>query len=248
MSGYTVEFDATRAVLDHLTSRGVGSDSNFAPAAREYDAAPAEGLPMLDSPPLADFCTSGADRVLCSSGTRDDDRLRIWLIAAAVAGACSVAWLVTYGLPSGSVPSPAAESKGAASPQAETRKQDRLPIRSEAVREPERAPAARKSKGWTGSRSIARHEAAPPDLRASQRTTAEAEPRVTTPVPETKPTTVEGWMLRDVSDGVAVLEGPQGTWRVRSGETVPELGRVNSIVRWGNRWIVATSKGLVSTP
>jgi hypothetical protein len=28
---------------------------------------------------------------------------------------------------------------------------------------------------------------------------------------------------------------------------VPGVGRVDSIVRWGNRWIVATSKGLIST-
>jgi hypothetical protein len=29
---------------------------------------------------------------------------------------------------------------------------------------------------------------------------------------------------------------------------VPGLGKIDSIVRWGNRWIVATSRGLVSTP
>jgi hypothetical protein len=29
---------------------------------------------------------------------------------------------------------------------------------------------------------------------------------------------------------------------------VPGLGKVDSLVFWGNRWIVATSKGLVTTP
>jgi hypothetical protein len=72
-------------------------------------------------------------------------------------------------------------------------------------------------------------------------------PRLT-PVPETKPGTIEGWTVREVVGGTAVLEGPNGQWRVTSGDTVPGLGQVDSIVRWGSRWIVGTSKGLVSTP
>jgi hypothetical protein len=69
-----------------------------------------------------------------------------------------------------------------------------------------------------------------------------------TPTPETKPTTIEGWTVREVNNGVAVLQGPNGIWRAKRGETVPELGKVDSIVLWGNRWIVATGKGLISTP
>jgi hypothetical protein len=67
------------------------------------------------------------------------------------------------------------------------------------------------------------------------------------PVPETKPSTIEGWTVRDVVDGTAVLEGPDGTWKAARGDMVPGLGRVDSIVRWGNRWIVATRKGLITT-
>jgi hypothetical protein len=69
-----------------------------------------------------------------------------------------------------------------------------------------------------------------------------------TPVPETRPTTIEGWMLREVTSGTAVLEGPNGIWKVKRGDTVPGVGRVESIVLWGKRWIVATSRGLISTP
>jgi hypothetical protein len=68
------------------------------------------------------------------------------------------------------------------------------------------------------------------------------------PVPETRPTTIPGWMLREVVNGTAVLQGPNGILRVTRGDTVPGVGRVDSIVRWGNRWIVATSTGLISTP
>jgi len=74
------------------------------------------------------------------------------------------------------------------------------------------------------------------------------ETRPTQPYPETRPTTIAGWALIEVIDGMAVVQGPNGVWRVRHGDTVPGVGRVDSIVRWGNRWIVATSKGLISTP
>jgi hypothetical protein len=69
-----------------------------------------------------------------------------------------------------------------------------------------------------------------------------------TPFPETKPTTIDGWTVRDVFGGTAVLEGPDGTRRAARGDSVPGLGRLESIVRWGNRWIVVTDRGLISTP
>ena len=58
---------------------------------------------------------------------------------------------------------------------------------------------------------------------------------------------LEGWTIREVVGGTAVLEGPGGVWRAAQGDTVPGIGRIESVVRWGNRWIVATSKGLIST-
>jgi hypothetical protein len=68
------------------------------------------------------------------------------------------------------------------------------------------------------------------------------------PFPETKPATVDGWAVRDVFGATAVLEGPDGVWRAARGDTVPGVGRLESIVRWGNRWIVVTDRGLISTP
>src|SRR5215467_12036249 len=69
-----------------------------------------------------------------------------------------------------------------------------------------------------------------------------------TTFPEKKPTTIAGWTILEVIDGRAVVQGPNGVWRVTRGDTVPGVGKVNSIVRWGKRWIVATSSGLISTP
>ena len=68
------------------------------------------------------------------------------------------------------------------------------------------------------------------------------------PVPETPPTTIPGWIVREVANGTATVEGPNGIWRVARGDNLPGAGRVDSIVRWGHRWIVATSRGLISTP
>jgi hypothetical protein len=68
------------------------------------------------------------------------------------------------------------------------------------------------------------------------------------PVAETRPTTIEGWTVLDVRGGMAVLEGPDGVRTAARGDTVPGIGRIDSIVRWGNRWIVATANGLIATP
>jgi hypothetical protein len=68
------------------------------------------------------------------------------------------------------------------------------------------------------------------------------------PAAETRPTTIEGWTVLDVRGGTAVLEGPDGVRMATRGDTVPGIGRIDSIVRWGNRWIVATASGLIATP
>jgi len=67
------------------------------------------------------------------------------------------------------------------------------------------------------------------------------------PVPETKPATILGWIVREADGTSAVLEGPTGIQKVSRGDTVPQVGRIDSILRWGDRWIVATSSGLIST-
>ena len=67
------------------------------------------------------------------------------------------------------------------------------------------------------------------------------------PAPETRPTTIPGWTVVDVRDGTAVLEGPDGIRMAARGDVIPGLGRVDSIVRWGNYWLVSTSRGLVAS-
>jgi len=69
------------------------------------------------------------------------------------------------------------------------------------------------------------------------------------PAPETGPATITSWTVREVTNGTAVLQGPAGTRKVTIGDTVPGLGKVTSIVRWGNGWVIAMSAGYcTSTP
>ena len=83
-------------------------------------------------------------------------------------------------------------------------------------------------------------------LLASPATPTEPRPPLS-PAPETRPTTIEGWTVLDVRGGTAVLQGPDGVRTVTLGDTVPGIGRIDSIVRWGSRWIVATANGLIAT-
>ena len=57
--------------------------------------------------------------------------------------------------------------------------------------------------------------------------------------------TVEGWILRDVAHGGALIEGRQGVYEVYAGDPVPGLGRVDAIRRQDGRWVVVTSRGLI---
>jgi hypothetical protein len=57
--------------------------------------------------------------------------------------------------------------------------------------------------------------------------------------------TVEGWVLRDIANGSALIEGRHGMYEVYAGDPIPGLGRVEAIRRQDGRWVVVTSKGLI---
>jgi hypothetical protein len=56
---------------------------------------------------------------------------------------------------------------------------------------------------------------------------------------------VQGWTLRRVYDGAALIEGREGVIEVEPGTTIPGLGRIEEIKRQDGRWVVFTSKGLI---
>jgi hypothetical protein len=57
--------------------------------------------------------------------------------------------------------------------------------------------------------------------------------------------TLEGWVLRDVTNGAALIEGRRGMFEVYAGDPIPGLGRVDAIRRQDGRWVVVTGRGLI---
>ena len=176
------------------------------------------------------------------------------VLAGALIASSALTWIVISAVPSPFVSAPVGGSSGRLNPSAhipDSLKGDRLQIPNTIIREAVPASSRRTSLGAAPPTSSERKHstdaqqqttsigARAPDLQA---------PVKLVPTPETRPTTIEGWTLREVTNGTAVLDGPNGSWRAARGDTVPGVGRVNSIFRWGNRLIVATSKGLISTP
>ncbi|MFI5011865.1 MAG: hypothetical protein ACHQAY_05925 [Hyphomicrobiales bacterium] len=56
---------------------------------------------------------------------------------------------------------------------------------------------------------------------------------------------IQGWVLRDVYDGIALVEGRGGYREVQVGEAIPGAGKVEAIEKRGRRWVVVTSQGLI---
>jgi hypothetical protein len=81
---------------------------------------------------------------------------------------------------------------------------------------------------------------------------AAAAPETTGSIPQEakqtppKPPVVEGWLLREVVDGFALIEGVNGRlFEVGPGSNIPGVGRVESIKRQDGQWVVLTPKGLI---
>ncbi|MEA2988864.1 MAG: hypothetical protein QOG83_1575 [Alphaproteobacteria bacterium] len=58
---------------------------------------------------------------------------------------------------------------------------------------------------------------------------------------------IEGWFVRDVYRGAAIIQGRRfGVMEVEPGDTVPGVGRVEAIRKQEGRWVVVTSRGLIT--
>ena len=57
--------------------------------------------------------------------------------------------------------------------------------------------------------------------------------------------TVQGWRLRGIANGIALIQGRRGLFEVYPGTVVPGVGRVDAIRRQDGRWVVVTTKGLI---
>jgi hypothetical protein len=95
--------------------------------------------------------------------------------------------------------------------------------------------------------------AAPAAQPAAPIQTASAAPETTGSIPQEaklappKPPAVEGWVLREVVDGFALIEGFNGRlFEVGPGSNIPGVGRVEAIKRQEGQWVVFTPKGVIT--
>lgn len=193
-----------------------------------------------------DFLSPNRDEVLAL--LKPDDRKRtLMLIAGALVAGFGLGWAGGFGW-HGSA------DTAARNPVVQTETSSRRPPemksggKAEGVRKTVSTPNSQTLPAVStvsGGASVSARPQAAPAIQANV-TLTERGPMV--PTPETRPTTIEGWIVLDVRGGTAVLEGPDGVRMATRGDTVPGIGRIDSIVRWGNRWIVATDSGLIATP
>nr|WP_315813343.1 hypothetical protein [Bradyrhizobium sp. SZCCHNR2028] len=106
-------------------------------------------------------------------------------------------------------------------------------------------PAGVASRADAGTTEAARTEAARAEASRAERARAETARPEPSRAEATKPKVVEGWVLRDVGRGGALIEGRGGLYEVYAGDPVPGLGKVDAIRKQDGRWVVVTTKGLV---
>jgi hypothetical protein len=122
-------------------------------------------------------------------------------------------------------------------------------------------PAARTEPTQTGSLADAPRsvepkavEAKAPEPRSAEvkvpeTKLADAKPVDLKPKPAApeKPPVIDGWALRDIFEGAAILENRRHRLvEVGPGDILPGVGRVEAVERRGREWVVVTRQGLVT--
>ena len=114
----------------------------------------------------------------------------------------------------------------------------RISERIDRVEHSQAEPAAKLTKAVDALERLSRGEASSKDVTGSVVAAASG-------VNQSKPAAVEGWVVRDVYRGTALIEGRMGVIEVDQGDVVPGLGRVDAIRKQDGRWVVVTPKGLI---
>lgn len=94
---------------------------------------------------------------------------------------------------------------------------------------------------------------AKPEVKSEAKSESKPEARAAEPTQtgsladKPKTETLDGWALRDVYDGVAILEDRRRRLvEVGRGDAVPGIGRVEAIERRGRQWVVVTRQGIIT--
>ena len=68
------------------------------------------------------------------------------------------------------------------------------------------------------------------------------------PPQQLQPPILEGWVVRNVYRGTAIVQSRRlGTIDIAAGDVLPGLGRVEAIKKQDGRWVVVTSRGLITS-
>jgi hypothetical protein len=215
-----------------------------------------------------DFSSPNGDEVLALLKPDGDRKRTVWLVAAALVAGFGLGWaggFSWHGAANISALNPITQAEAPSRRVAETKSGGK----SEGARKTASTLGLRTPSGVSQVSAVAASISAKPlaalsdgahlsvdssstaslAIQADMTPTGSIAPRGPfMPAPETRPTTIEGWTVLDVRGATAVLGGPDGVRMAMRGDTVPGIGRIDSIVRWGNRWIVATDSGLIATP
>jgi hypothetical protein len=85
------------------------------------------------------------------------------------------------------------------------------------------------------------------DVTATGSLPTDARPPVRPVEADPRKLPAEGYALRDIEDGFALVEGRNGRYfEVSPGMNLPGLGRVEAIERRGRQWVVVTPKGYIA--
>jgi hypothetical protein len=114
----------------------------------------------------------------------------------------------------------------------------RISERIDRVERSQAEPAAKLTKAVDTLERLSRGEASSKDVTGSLASPASG-------LNQSKPAAIEGWVVRDVYRGTALIEGRMGVIEVDQGDIVPGLGRVDAIRKQDGRWVVVTPKGLI---
>jgi hypothetical protein len=114
----------------------------------------------------------------------------------------------------------------------------RISERIDRVERSQAEPTAKLTKAVDTLERLSRGEASSKDVTGSLASPASG-------LNQSKPAVVDGWVVRDVYRGTALIEGRMGVIEVDQGDVVPGLGRVDAIRKQDGRWVVVTPKGLI---
>jgi hypothetical protein len=193
-----------------------------------------------------DFLSPDRDEVLALLKP-DDRKHTLMLVAGALVAGFGLGWAGGFGWHGSAdtaARNPVAQTETSSRRPPETKSGKAEGVRKTASTTTLQTLPAVSTVASVGASVSARPQAAP----AIQANISVTERGPMVPAPETRPTTIEGWTVLEVRGATAVLEGPDGVRMATRGDTVAGIGRIDSIVRWGNRWIVATDGGLIATP